>query len=101
MNNSVKLLIYLCLCTCNVFAEQDHYEISCPAIKECKPNDGPKKNRNYAKINQEAYDCFRSTGQTDLANKAFTAKTKCQAIYGATTATIGPNDQAVSASKKN
>lgn len=74
----------------------DQYTITCPAIQSCKPSDGPKKNQVFAKLNQQAYDCFQSMGQTDLANQAFTAKTKCQAIYGATTATVGTDNQAIS-----
>ena len=64
------------------------YVATCPAVAICKPSDGPKKNKAYAKINQSAYDCYRFIGETDLAQTAATAATKCMTIYGATTATV-------------
>ena len=96
MNKYIILILYLGLFMRHVFAEdKDKYIVTCPAIEECKPGDGPKKNQAYSKINQQAYDCFRTMGQTDLANQAFTTKTKCLAIYGSTTATIGADNQAI------
>ena len=100
MNKYIILILYFGLFVEYAFADDnDKYVVTCPAIEECKPSDGPKKNLVYAKINQQAYDCFRSMGQVDLANQAFTTKTKCQAIYGSTTATVGADNQAVGSTK--
>ena len=71
------------------------YIVTCPAIQTCKVADSPTQNRAYAKINQEAYDCYRYTGETDLAESAAIATTKCMAIYGSNSAAVIANDSKV------
>ena len=71
------------------FAEdQDgQYVLTCPMVTMCTPSNSSKQNKAFAKINQEAYDCYRYIGETDLAESAAIATTKCLAIYGSSTAT--------------
>ncbi len=71
-----------------VFADDGDIVITCPAIKDCRPSDGPKQNMSFSRINQAAYECFRAHGETALASQAVKAQTKCLTIYGSTTATI-------------
>lgn len=79
----------------HAFADDGDIVITCPAIKDCRPSDGPKQNMSFSQVNQEAYECFRTHGETELASQAVKAQTKCLTIYGSTTATI--NGKAVSA----
>lgn len=62
--------------------------ITCPKILLCTPSDGPKKNQDYARVNQEAYECFQKHGELDLAKKAAYEQTHCLTVYGFTNATI-------------
>ncbi len=68
-------------------AEDKEFIVTCPIITICKTSYGAKQNKAFAKINQEAYDCYRYSGETELAESAAIATTKCLAIYGSTTAT--------------
>lgn len=68
------------------------FVVTCPMIAICKPSDGAKQNRTFAKINQEACDCYRYIGETDLAKSAAIAATKCMAIYGSNSATTISSD---------
>jgi len=73
-------------------AEDKEFVVTCPMIAICKASDGAKQNKAFVKINQEAYDCYRDVGETDLAESAAIATTKCLAIYGSTTATTMTNN---------
>ena len=73
-------------------ADDKEFVVTCPMIVMCKASDGAKQNKAFAKINQEAYDCYRYAGEAELAGSAATATTKCLAIYASTTATIMTND---------
>ena len=90
----------LCFAVVSAYAKDDKeaaYVATCPAVAVCKPSDGPKKNKAYAKINQSAYDCYRFIGEADLAQVAATAATKCLTIYGSTTATISSENSKLTA----
>lgn len=90
MINKLYILLSLSIFTWHLAIAEDEskFIVTCPIIQTCKPSDGPKKNKSMAKDNLEAYDCYRFSGQAELAQEAVTAATKCQAIYGATTATM-------------
>ena len=89
MNKILYILCGLCvLHISNVFADDNQFLITCPKIMPCVASDGPKKNQNYANINQQAYECFQKHGETELAKKAIYEQTHCLTVYGATNATI-------------
>ena len=82
------IYLILVLCIRAAVADGEQLTVTCPAIQTCIPRDGPKKNKAYAKVDQQAYDCYRYVGETELANQAAKATTSCLAIYGSTNATI-------------
>lgn len=87
MKKALGMVFLYCLSIAHA-DDTDKIVITCPQVMACSPSDGPKKNKNYAKINQNAYECYTNAGETKLAQNAATAATKCMAIYGSTTATI-------------
>ncbi len=87
MHKYIGLILYF-IVALTIADDNEKAVATCPEVAVCKPSDGPKKNKYYARINQSAYDCYRNLGETDLAQKAATATTKCLAVYGSTTATI-------------
>lgn len=92
---SLGLVFYsVCALAADVPPGEDpaKFIVTCPIVQDCKPSDGPKKNKSYARDNQLAYDCYRYAGQSVLAEKASAAATKCLTIYGSTNATVASSE---------